>query len=106
METQAPRYPNRPLDAQPAPASRDSCSQPPSRLFRSGQPLQADLKVESLDANPFYGALSYVWDHKSTAGKLGNTLLIDGHEVPVTAHPRTALRHLRPPAGLNPYLHR
>lgn len=66
------------------------------------EPVKVDLTTKSLNSGPIYNALSYVWGDLASAGKLGNTIMIDGHEFPVTANLLSALRHLRPPFGARP----
>lgn len=66
------------------------------------EPLQANLATINLNTGPVYNALSYVWGDPSSTGDPGNTLAINGYEFSVTANLRTALQHLRSPAGAGP----
>ncbi|KAI2466847.1 HET-domain-containing protein [Annulohypoxylon bovei var. microspora] len=59
------------------------------------EPLRVSIGTQSLDVNPVYNALSYVWGDPTSANIPGNTIDINGHGFPVTTNLLTALRYLR-----------
>ncbi|KAI1453301.1 HET-domain-containing protein [Annulohypoxylon moriforme] len=63
------------------------------------EPLRATVGTRSLDSNPLYNALSYVWGDAASASIPGNTINIDGDDFPVTTNLLVALRHLRSVLG-------
>ncbi|KAI4866128.1 HET-domain-containing protein [Hypoxylon rubiginosum] len=62
------------------------------------EPLRVSVSTRSLDSNPIYNALSYVWGDPASARNPGNTISIDGSDFPVTTNLLAALRSLRPSA--------
>src|SRR5438045_761334 len=68
---------------------------------RPDEPLQCHLYTTCLTTRPIYKALSYVWGDPASSKTPGNILILDGYPFPVTTNLRSALRHLRPPAGGN-----
>ncbi|XDG06316.1 hypothetical protein ABKA04_005931 [Annulohypoxylon sp. FPYF3050] len=63
------------------------------------EPLRVTIGTRSLDANPLYNALSYVWGDAASANIPGNVINIDGSEFPVTSNLLAALRYLRSVLG-------
>ncbi|KAI1088080.1 HET-domain-containing protein [Rostrohypoxylon terebratum] len=61
--------------------------------------LRVTIDTRSLDANPVYNALSYVWGDAASANIPGNVISIDGSDFPVTSNLLAALRYLRDVLG-------
>lgn len=55
------------------------------------QPVKCRLRTVSLDDNPIYVALSYVWGDPS----ITRDIVVDGHVKPVTINLEAALRHVK-----------
>ncbi|KAI1760776.1 HET-domain-containing protein [Hypoxylon sp. FL1150] len=63
------------------------------------EPLGVSVSIQSLDSDPIYNALSYVWGDPESARNPENIIGVDGCDFPVTTNLLAALRSLRPPAG-------
>ena len=69
-----------------------------SRANDESDPVSCRFIPASLDENPSYHALSYVWGDPQVT----TPVILDGSEVPVTTNLKSALRHLRRRTDLYP----
>jgi hypothetical protein len=60
-------------------------------VLEIGQPVECCLHTVSLDDNPTFTALSYVWGDPS----ITENIIVNGHMKPVTTNLEMALRHIK-----------